>query len=162
MLRVEPARTEDRGKFIPPILAGREAGAFGEFGPIEGLRAVEAVSVDLEVDALVDDDRDHLASGDVAELGGDAGEGTRLAQRLLQLDFSATELGHVERFPELHILEFLAAEPRGVSAHDAVAADVFDTLEDRAGFDGDDDIDLTGLRIEDRLDRGLGEATGGV
>ena len=71
-------------------------------------------------------------------------------------------VGHVERFAEADVLQFLAAEPRGVGADETVATDVFDALEDRTGLDRDDDVDLTGLRIEDRLNRGLGEATGRV
>ena len=71
-------------------------------------------------------------------------------------------MGHVERLLEAEVLEFFAAEPGGVGSDDAFSADVFDPLEDRPGFHGDDDVDQSGLRVEDRLHRGLREATGGI
>jgi predicted phage terminase large subunit-like protein len=129
------------------MFAGAETGAFHQFGGSEGLRALETEGVDLELDAFVDDDRDHLAAGDVAELGEDARERAFLAEGFLQADLGAPELGHVERLPELHVLEFFAAEPGGIGADESVAADVFDPLEDRPGFDGDDDVDLAGDRV---------------
>jgi len=162
LLRIEAARTQEPGPLVPAILAGGETGAVGQLGTTEGLRAVEAIRVDLELDALVDDDGDHLAAGDVAQLGGDAREGALLAQGVLQLDLGAAELGHVEGFAETDVLQLLAAEPGGVGADEPVAADVLDALEDRPGLDGDDDVDLAGLRVEDRLDRGLGEPSGRV
>ena len=158
---VETTPADQPGPLVPAVFAGLEIGGGPEVVALESGGAFEAEIIHLELDAFVHDDRDDLAARSGTELGGDAGERTLLTEFVLQLDLGTTELGHVDRLADLDVLDLGAAEPAGL-ADESVAADVLDAFQDRAGLDGDDDVDLPGLRVEDRLDDGLVETTGGV
>ena len=96
-----------------------------------------------------------------AGLGSDAGERALLAKFVLKFDLGAAQLGHVERFTNLNVLDLGPAEPTGL-ADEPVAADVFNGFQDRTSYDRDNNVHGAGGRVDSGLDRGLIEATGGV
>ena len=161
LLGVETAAADEPGPLIPAVFAGLEIGRRPEVITLKGRSALEAEIVDLQLNAFVNDNRDDLAADNIALLGGDAGERALLPEFVLELDFGAAQLGQVERFTNLHVLDLGPAEPTGL-ADEPVAADVFNGFQDRTSYDRDNDVHCAGGRVDSGLDRGLIEATSGV
>ena len=158
---VETTTAHEPRPLIPAVFAGLKFCRRPEVITLEGRGAIEAEMVDLQFNTFVDDDGRKFTAGHIAQLRGDASEGVLLTEFVLQLDLGTAELGLVERLSNFDVLDFIPAEPAGLTDK-AISSNVLDLLKNRAGLDRDDDIDLARRRVEHWLDDGLGKTTRGI
>ena len=161
LLGVETAAADEPGPLIPAVFAGLQIGRGPEVVAIERGGAFKAEIIDLQFEAFIDNNRDDLTADRIALLGSDAGKRALLAEFVLELDLGAAQLGHVERFTNLHVLDDATAEPASLT-DESVTADVFDVLENRPRLNRHDDIHFAGHGVEGGLNQGLIETAGGV